>query len=344
MIRRLLSRLLPVARPASLPQQVSDADTLAAWPGLQSAVRVHEGIAHPDWEKAMEWLDTLQPAQRPLAWTACERAWLLNVAAALGERYRVFESANALLLSNQDDRLAQVTLNYLETTFRRIGRLLGDFVPVPEMGKEVLLILEDHDTYYRYVDAFQDPEDSPISAGMCINQGCVHFVTYDIDLQMMEPVIVHEMTHSFLSGLPIPAWLNEGMAVNMERVFAGAGNAMLERELVLRHRLFWTAGNIQSFWNGRAYLQRTEAAELAYDLARCLVTALSSDWPRFMRFVTQASWDDAGKQSAQNHLDADLGEWVRLFVGGDGAGWAPDPSRWDGKPERGRFRQHLSVE
>ncbi len=338
MFKRLFSRFATgTARPRF--RTVTDNDSAGACPDLFAGAREHEGIAHPDWSRVFAWLETLPEDDQPAAWMACERAWLLGLSRSLGGGYRVFESANALLLASLDERMAQVTVNYLETTFSRIGRLLGDFVPGPGMGKEVLLILDDQETYYRYVDAFQDPEDSPMSAGMCINIDCVHFVTCNADLGMMEPTIVHEMTHSFLSGLPIPAWLNEGMAVNMERVFAGSGDVTHDRELVARHRDYWTGDNIQSFWSGRAYLQRDQGSELAYDLGRSLVAALSSDWPRFMGFVAQASWDDAGDAAAQQHLDTDIGESVRAFVGGDEGDWAPDPARWEGEPEAGRFRR-----
>ena len=36
---------------------------------------------------------------------------------------------------------------------------------------------------------------------------------------------MHEMTHGSVAHLPLPLWLNEGLAVNTERRLAGATGA-----------------------------------------------------------------------------------------------------------------------
>lgn len=71
---------------------------------------------------------------------------------------------------------------------------------MPPWGKDILLVFDDEESYYRYVSYFY-PESGEFafSSGMFINAGCSHYVTMKGDLRLIEPIIAHEMTHAFLS-------------------------------------------------------------------------------------------------------------------------------------------------
>ncbi|HET9484102.1 MAG TPA: hypothetical protein VFO79_09110 [Xanthomonadales bacterium] len=332
-------------------REASESDTILTGPG-DGIVRVSGAeldltaladwtneLPYPRWDGVYAWVDALPQAQRADAWLQCERTWLAWLRDTLGGTYTVHESAHALLLTPHDARSAHVTLAFIGTTLRRVERLLEELAAPDGLGKEILLLFAGEDDYYRYV-AHYYPEGGTyaLSAGVHIGWGCAHFAAHATELDKLEPTIVHEMTHGLLAHLPIPAWLNEGMAVNAEQRLTRIGaDYWAVRELEAKHRKFWTPELIQEFWNGRSYLRTDAGNELSYDLGRIAVVALSHDWPAFKRFAAHASGDDGGAAAAHEVLGIDLGEFVRAFLGHDDGDWGPQPGRWTDAPERGAF-------
>lgn len=298
-----------------------------------------DGVPHPDLMPAREWVDRFGGEHHDAAWLAVQREWTGWVAANLGERYRVHESADALLVSAQPMRAVKVSLDYLALTQRRVARSLGRLAGDRAPEKQVVMLIDDEDDYYRYLGG-RYPEDGEfqMSAGVHFNGPGPHFVVNGDELEQVQPTIVHEMTHAFLAHLPIPAWLNEGLAVNMETAFGRVADAHKLIELEKKHRGFWTPEAIQEFWSGRSYHRPDDGNELSYDLGRILVTGMSDPWSRFEDFALEARLDDAGAAAAERHLHVDLGEFVRHYLRRDGGDWAPDPRAWNEAPERGAFR------
>ncbi len=304
--------------------------------------RWHRGIPHPDWAIASQWLESFPDDRQAAAQLAGERAWLGWLCRPLGPAYRLVESETALLVTTQPQRIASLKLDYLRASRRRIDRLL-DGLAAPERSKDILIACDDVDDYERYVSAFHgDADDFPMSSGVHLAAGRSHFVTNGAQLDLIEPVIVHEMTHASLVHLPIPAWLNEGLAVTVEQRLSPTPALYRPEEMLSRHRAFWTTERIQTFWAGASYLRDDEGNELSYDLGRILVAGLCADWPAFKRFVGAAHLDDAGAAAAAEHLDVDLGEFVRAWLDCESGDWSPDPSRWSQAPERGAFRLRYS--
>lgn len=298
-----------------------------------------DGLTHVDWNQVQAWCDAFPgPTSGGEAWLSCERAWLLHLREALGENYRLFESDVALLLTCQSERRAELTLAFITRTNRRVQGVLGRVAQTPEWGREILILFDDADSYYRYVSAFEPPDqDVTVSSGMFIDHGCCHFVAVAGDLGGVEPVIVHEMSHAMVAHLPLPVWLNEGMAVNAEqRLAGGAPGASEQRDLMRRHRAHWTPDRIQGFWSGHAYQRPDEGTELSYDLGRIMVEAMASDWTRFEDFVLAAQHEDAGDAAAHEVLGIDLGEYVASILGTDAAlHWGPQPAAWSAAPDGG---------
>lgn len=160
------------------------------------------------------------------------------------------------------------------------------------------------------------------------------------DLRAIEPVIAHELTHACLSHLPIPAWLNEGIAVNTEhRLHPPARADFTPRQMHERHRGFWGAAEIQEFWSGRSFLRPDEGNELSYDLARIIVSQFAADWGSFRAFAQAARIEDGAAAAAGEHLGVGLGDVVSaLLEKPPSPQWAPAPGAWQGDPERGAFR------
>src|SRR5262245_2537367 len=255
---------------------VPGAASLAFTPILQ----VVNGFPVPDWEAVGKWMEGVPEQERSAACGACERAWLLHLRAALGSAYRVDEQGGALLLSSLAPHLARATMEFMAKTGGRIVRLLDGIAVSPEWGKDILIVLDDEEPYYRYVSRYGDESgEFGRSGGMYIQRGCGHFVTMKNDLPMIEPVIAHEMTHGCLSHLPIPAWLNEGLAVNTEQRLCPPQRGLYTAfEMHAKHQRFWGDEEIQQFWAGKSFSRPDNGQMLSYDLARILVEQFSQDW------------------------------------------------------------------
>jgi hypothetical protein len=297
---------------------------------LSTTAHRHEGVPHPDWEVLDAWIQAFPEEQQEAAVVACQQAWLGMLADALGEQYRVFSSARALVLSHRPDNEASAALEFVDRTQRRVQHMLEELAG-SDGRKEILLVFADADAYSRYARHYvPDLDETMVSAGMYLMVGGGHFIVFGDELWRQEPTIVHELTHAQLSHLPLPLWLNEGMAVNAEQRLTRIGADVWEvKALERKHAAFWTPETIQEFWNGAAFKRPDEGSELAYDLARVLVTGMCADWASFKRFAAEALADDGGAEAAANVLGVDLGEAVRHFLERDDGEWGPHPEAWE---------------
>lgn len=299
---------------------------------LAGHLKLEHGFPIADWTKVQAWVDALPEARRAQAWTACERGWLLHFRDALGAEFHLEESDTAAVLSSLQPRAAEITLEFTGRSARRIAAVLDGIAQFAPWGKDILIAFDDDESYYRYV-AYYYPERGEFasSGGMCIDTGCTHYVTVKTELRQIEATIVHEMTHGSVAHLPLPLWLNEGLAVNTERRLAGAGRPRHTPEQMHdKHRRFWSVIRIQEFWSGQSFQVPGDANTLSYDLARIIVEQLARDWPTFTQFVLNARHDDAGATAAHEHLRLDLGELVTTLLERDTPkSWSPDPEKWE---------------
>jgi hypothetical protein len=260
--------------------------------------------------------------------------------AALGSGYRLEEGDTAMVLSSLPPNLAQAAVKFMDKSLRRILAALEGIAQVPDLGKDLLLVFDTQERYYEYVSHYY-PENGEFafSGGMHIDAGCGHYATVKDELRAIEPTIVHEMTHGCLAHLPIPAWLNEGIAVNTERRFAGAQPGLYTPEQMhAKHLAFWGEAEIQEFWSGKSFLRPDEGNMLSYDLARVLVDFFAREWETFKTFSLAASRADGGSEAAQRHLPLGLGAAVCALLERPAApGWEPAPASWEGEPEKGAF-------
>jgi hypothetical protein len=323
-----------------LAPSVVEVDGLAPFPLLSHMSR-HRGLPIVEWTAVQHWLaDSVPEELRAAAWACCERAWLLHFREALGPTFHLREGNTAAIVSSLDPKLAQVTLDYVERTLKRIGSVLHGIAKSPEWCKDFLIVFDDADRYYDYVSYYYpDSGEFAFSGGMYIGAACSHFVTVKTDVRSIEPVIAHEMTHACLSHLPIPAWLNEGLAVNTEARLVGRRSGIYTvEEMYEKHIDFWNESTIQEFWSGKSFLRSDDGNMLSYDLACILVDQFSKDWETFTGFVLAANRSDGGGLSAREHLQFDLGAAVAALLQKEHSSkWEPDPAQWEGEPERGAF-------
>ena len=283
------------------------------------------------WDAAREWIDTLPEERRGEAWLACERAWLAHLRDALGPDFRLDESANALVLSSLGPGEARATLEFMERTLKRILHVLAGIAEASEWGRDILVIFDDEETYYRYVSKYHPAEgEFALSSGMHIDAGCSHHVTTRANLVLVEPVVAHEMTHGCVGHLPLPLWVNEGLAVNTEQRVTNPGPPLhTPHEMRAKHLEFWGVEEVQQFWSGRSFARQDDGNLLSYDLARVLVEQLSADWPRFAAFARAAHYDDGGNAAAREHLGSTLGTMAAaIFEREDSESFEPHPETW----------------
>lgn len=294
-----------------------------------------------DWERISQDAPVEMDAEAVHVYrTSAAREWLEALNQQLGEHYRITESADFLLLSNLQDRPAVVVLETCQRMLSRISRSLGELAVNQGMGKYVVMVFADTDDYYAYVSHYY-PEDGEyaMSSGMFIKAGYGHFVMPLEILETMEPVIAHELTHCLLQHLPIPAWLNEGLAVNTEHTLfpqlaAPSAQLYFPQEIAAQHAAYWNEESIQTFWSGKSFLATDDGNRLSYDLAKKITSLAAGDERAFRAFVAAAQMNDGGL-SAEQHLGFPLHNLLEAVLG-EGE-WTPRPDTWMQGTERGQF-------
>ena len=286
----------------------------------------------PDWD-AVAATEPSGAAALDAFWRDSAEAWMQSLAFNLGEGYTIAGSEHFLLLSPMPARQRELTLDYSERAHRRILKALDGVARDTGHGPQVVIVFDEIDEYHEYVANYvPDDEEHAVSAGMFINRGYGHYVFVKSDLDRMEPIIAHELTHALLTHLPIPLWLNEGTAVNTEKHLvphlAAPRNALYTpREMEQRHKKFWNARTIQQFWSGMSFRRPDEGSELSYDLAERMVKLLGEDYPRYRSLLNTAQAEDAGAPAVAQAYGFELHKLAAAIIGeGD---WRPDPAEWD---------------
>lgn len=340
--RRETPAVITEPKPVLPHLQAPDEIIMAGEPAfpLRASFRYHRRFPILDWEKAYVWVDGLSESQQISAWNELVLGWLAHLGNVMGEDYRLYKQDRAVAISNLSDRQMEVSLQYMNKTPSRIVRVLSGIAQIPQYGFDILILFEGCERYYDYVSAYHpEGEEVPNSSGVFIRQGCEHFAVIASDFTEAEAIIAHEMTHRCLAHLPIPAWVNEGLAVNTEHQLCPPSGSLYRPEEI--HELlvkFWNRDLIQEFWSGKSFLRTDNGNPLSYDLAKILVQMLSSNWQAFSDFVCAAHFEDGGQSAALQYLGIDLGVTVAaLLEKEDEKSWTPAPELWLTAPERGAF-------
>lgn len=284
---------------------------------------VQDGLPRFDSEQAERWV-ALQACGAD-AWRAVAVRWLEELQDPLGEQYVLYEDPRVLFLSAQDVREAGKFRDLVVDAQNTVDRALSWLSPSPNDRILVVLLLDSLDRYYDYVQYFySEAGQFATSGGMCINQGYPHLVFPSARLGGLVLGVVHELAHARVAHLPLPGWLNEGLARNVERVAYAFGVPDMNAEMADRHQAFWGTEEMQEFWTGDSFHRPDDGNELSYSLADLLVQQLSQR-KGFHDFVTDAHEEDAGEAAAIENLGEGLGEIVGAFLGP--GTWSPRPKR-----------------
>lgn len=314
----------------------SKAASSEALPSREIVWRTDANMPIPDWSR-QPWPEAGERDALHRHANGLAAAWLDATAEVLSGGCVRAESANFMLLSAMDPRATAVLLDYLERSRRRVLATLPDIAADQGHGKTVVMVFGDEEGYYRYIANYGSDSSQPeaFSGGMFIDAGYGHFVFAQGGFETMEPVVVHELTHCLVRHLQIPAWLNEGLAVNTEHRFVPSRPRYRPNELQYLFGSFWNASTIQEFWSGKSFQRADDGQPLSYELARLLVQLLDKEYDLLARFCAVATDRDGGEEAATSVLGMSLEELAAIVLGP--GTWKPDPKSWTHGTEKGQF-------
>ena len=288
---------------------------------------VEEGLLRPDWGKIQKYADDNFPKEDlDHLWNEIAREWVRLLMHGMSGDYAVIETENFILISSADSLYNKTLSKHLEYCRRRILHISKGITSDDGFGKYVVIVFSDSESYYKYVSYFYGPEGGTygLSSGMYINRGYGHFVFVNDEMVMVEPIIAHEMTHALLSHLPVPLWLNEGIAVNMEATISNFTPERINKAGYQQHEDFWTLDEIQEFWKGESFFRPDEGQKLSYQLAQLMVARFNENYDAFVEFVNAAHQSDAGEKAMGDIFAMSLGDLVAGFL--EEGEWQPEPS------------------
>ena len=299
----------------------------------------HEAAFHrADWQGIGKWLEAnVSPVDLDVAYSEAALLWVTKLREDLGGEYFILQSPQTILLSDQSLEKARWMLHYAGQVADKIKEYLGQTAWVGGFGRDVILLFSDQDDYYQYLSHHSPDGEQAASGGVCIHSGYTHVaMPWPGQLEIAANTIVHELTHDCLSHLPLPLWLNEGIAVTVQKAIAPAEYGATQSdhsklssafmswrpplmwdELAERHFAFWTEETIQSFWAGTSFFIPGDSNELSYSLAEVFVKLICdrSTAATFQTVLQSAHQNDAGQTAMLDLLDLDLGDVAGTFLG-----------------------------
>jgi hypothetical protein len=291
---------------------------------IPSALETRIGLPRPNWPTIFDWVENnVAREDMDRAWTQLAGDWLDALIASLPSGYGRTESPEFILLASGDARAARRILGWCESARRIILDTLSGVARADGYGKHVVLAFRDPETYYDYVaDFYPDEGEFGLSGGMFLDHGYGHFVMCPAQCGDLDRTIAHELNHALLRHLPLPPWLNEGVTQVIEDLVVGGSTFMVDHEMRRRHRAYWNADTIDSFWSGTSFYSPDDGQELSYHLAQILFRNLMSDYPQKIHdFLNSANFADAGNAALVKLCGVSLDDRVKQFLGnGD---WGP---------------------
>ena len=294
---------------------------------ISKLLEFSDRFPRPKWNKIAKLIETYPQSDRRDLWQSVCVSWLAELGNVLGKAYQLHESDHFVLLTRQQQKNSKLLLKTLEGARTWMFGNLEGIVSDDAHWKNVVLIFHSPDDYYNYISSYYpDAGEFTLSAGVFLEDGYKHFAFLQDEIDRAEVVAVHEYSHACLSHLPLPAWVNEGMAVAIEAEIIGLHHMRFDSEAMERHRSLWNEATIQDFWSGASF-HKQEENHLSYDLGYLCVRVLAQEYTAFRGFVLEADARDGGEAAARKHYSAGLGSLMSQILGeGD---WSPKPDQWD---------------
>ncbi len=311
-------------RPAAPAHSLDDVDLDLE--RIFGAVKREEGYPRIDWPIVRQAAAHFEnhPALDQI-WTELGAQWLDLLRQHLGQRYQIFESEHVLLLSAQPSDEAQRFLEVADAAYARLQDLIAPSEEALGWGKHVIFMPMGIDAYYDYVSFYHPDEDSNrgASAGMHIGRGYKHTVICGHTTGAYLRTMAHELAHNMVSHLPLPLWLNEGLAQRAEDMIGEFRGPLIGRRGARLQARYWSWFGLDRFWSGTSFFRRS-SQRLSYQLANILFRNLIDHRSRRQNvraFLATAHRRDAGQAACLECFGCPLSVLVEEFLGeGD---WDP---------------------
>lgn len=284
---------------------------------------IRDGFSRVDWEAMYDFTAKIGDSHE--LWNEIADMWVSRIASEAGDDYVRYESDNFLLLSSTSQEENKIMLGFLEWARKSILSNLAGVAADEGFGKHVVFIFADSQDYYRYVaDCYEEGQLVTHSAGMYINRGYGHFAMTYLYMDEAKATLAHELTHALLAHLPIPLWLNEGLAVGMENLLSHSRYTEMDVEMLSRHQQFWNKSRIEEFKSGKSFSRTDDGQELSYHLGEFAVNTMSKDYASFVKFANLANWHDGGGSAIETIYGGNLDNILfTLFGKEDHDGYVP---------------------
>ncbi|CAN5225698.1 hypothetical protein BH09SUM1_BH09SUM1_28690 [soil metagenome] len=285
---------------------------------------IRDGMPAPDWPAVWRAAESLPSANRRQFSEEITAKWLNELVEVLGNGYMVYEADGYFFASQERKDYAIAMMKYARTVKAAIIEDLPGIVQENNGDcQTVILQFEDRDLYTNYLGLHLNPIPVEVPGAFTVRAGGYpHTIIPSMHSEQYRRILAHEMTHLMTTHLPLPYWLDEIIAVRMERIGGEGGSNYLEKDYLDRHKAYWNSETIQDFWYGVSF-QLPNAGLLSYSLASVLMSLASRDWTAFVEFATEANKSDGGAAAAKKYLGKPLGELLEEYLGpGD---WEPKP-------------------
>ncbi len=273
----------------------------------------------PDWAAIEERIDRHgdDPGK---AWERVAVEWMVAFSAALGPDYKVHHSGDILLVTRAAEHRVREILRFLHDCEKRILAELPFVDPSELPGYLPVIVFGDELDFYHYLGALRDDDDDDESAtagGVFINEGYGHIAMPSENLDHYRATLCHELCHSLLSGFNLPLWLDEAITAEVEHHVTGENPYFMDRDIVRKHREYWSDERLDAFWTGDSFFSPDEGQGLSYHLARYLFHAIAplSTPESIGRFVRSADDGNAGKPAAMECFGIELADVVEGLLG-----------------------------
>jgi hypothetical protein len=147
-----------------------------------------------------------------------------------------------------ENKIAERILKASEGVLQQVADFLGDLARRSSEGLKVLLLFAEEDDYFQYLSFFYEEGTHPASSGVHLHRDYPHIALRYYSEPRSVDIIAHELAHNCLGHLRIPRWLNEGVAISIEKVLTNAPGQLLPDDIVERHHRFWNEERLQGFW------------------------------------------------------------------------------------------------
>jgi hypothetical protein len=281
---------------------------------IKDAFETVHGLPRPRWKVLRERVCQLTGKERPSDkdWCEIQRHWLKQVAQKAGEEFGVIESPRFLLMARNAAE-NEWLLEIAEMAQERVGSSLGERPGGGVIGKVPILAFTGEHLYRQHVRYFRQDDKPGESSGICVHDhGEIHVAIQS--LSGIKEVLPHELAHAHVGNLPLPTWLNEGIAQMVARRWKYDFTA----ELGSNARLFWRTRGLDRLWSGEAFgVPRVgEETIFAYIFSELLVKEIRSlGEGDFRRFLLIAQREDCGEAGCKEVYGFGLKVWAQRLLG-----------------------------